>query len=117
MRTPVYISIVSVALLAGCGNDNKPKPVATTNAPAAAAPASGGYLGGLVNAQTRAVKTVDTAALNQAVQLFQVQEGRLPKDLDELVKKQLIAHVPDAPVGMKIVYDAATGEVKVVNAQ
>src|ERR1700679_758326 len=114
MKTSFYLPILSLALLTACGNDNTPKPVAATNAPAALA--SGGYLGGLVNAQTRAVKTVDTAALNQAVQLFQVQEGRYPKDLNELVKKQLIAHVPDAPPGMKIVYDATTGEVKVVNA-
>src|ERR1700743_1802325 len=98
MKTSLYVSIVSAALITGCGNENTPKPVAATNAPAAPAPS--GYLGGLVNAQTRAVKTVDTAALNQAVQLFQVQEGRYPKDLDELVKKQLIAHVPDAPPGM-----------------
>ena len=60
---------------------------------------------------------MDVAALNQAVQMFNVQEGRLPKDLNELVEKKLIAKIPDAPYGMKLQYDAATGTVSVVNAQ
>jgi hypothetical protein len=60
------------------------------------------------------VKTVDVASLNQALQLFNVQEDRFPKDLNELVEKKYIPKIPDAPYGMKIVYDAKAGNVKVV---
>ncbi len=85
-----------------------------TPAPGQPPPARDGYLGTLVRGQQVAVKGIDTAALNQEVQLFNVQEGRLPKDLNELVTKQYIGKLPDAPAGMKINYDAATGKVAVV---
>ncbi len=49
------------------------------------------------------------ASLNQAIQMFQVDKGRFPKDLNELVSEKLINSVPDAPYGMKLDYDATTG--------
>ena len=54
-----------------------------------------------------------TAALNNAIQLFDVQEGRLPKNLQELVPKY-VGKIPEAPLGYKLVYDAKKGEVSVV---
>src|SRR5882672_8502535 len=104
-------------LLVGCG-DKSSKPAQTTNAPAA----SGGsvltapvdYLGALDRAQKTATKTVDTAAINQAIQLFQVDKGRNPKDLKELVDEKFLPRIPDAPYGYKIIYDANAGVVKVV---
>jgi hypothetical protein len=109
MKLPVYLSIVAVAFLTGCGNDSS-KPAQTTGGP----PAGGDYLSTLARGQISAVKTVDTASLNQAIQMFNVQEGRFPKDLDELVKSKLIGEIPAAPAGMKIVYDSTAGQVKVV---
>lgn len=107
MKTLPLISIcLAVAALAtGCGDSSKSvntpeKNPADVNNP-------------LVNAKRTADKTVDAAALNQAVQLFNVQEGRLPKDLQELVPKY-IAKIPDAPLGYKITYNATSGEVSVV---
>ena len=67
----------------------------------------------LVNAKKTADKTIDVAALNQEVQLFYVQEGRFPKTLEELTPSY-ISKIPVAPLGYKIEYDAAKGEVKVV---
>jgi len=97
---------VSTTLLAtGCGDSSKSVSTPEKNPADVNNP--------LVNAKRVADKTVDTAALNQAVQLFNVQEGRLPKDLQELVPKY-IAKIPDAPLGYKIAYDATKGEVSVV---
>jgi hypothetical protein len=67
----------------------------------------------LVNAKKTADKTIDVAALNQEVQLFNVQEGRYPKTLEELTPGY-VAKIPVAPLGYKIEYDATKGEVKVV---
>ena len=64
--------------------------------------------------QQVAVKTIDTTSLNQEVRLFNAQEGRYPADLNELVTKQYIGKLPEAPVGMKLSYDATTGKVAVV---
>jgi len=112
------ICLVAGVVLAGCGKDDKPATNTTTvqSAPAAPAPAAPGgnsYLGAMVNAQQAAIKTVDVTSLNEEVQLFNVQEGRFPKDLNELVTKQYIGKLPPAPAGKKLVYDAVQGKVTV----
>jgi hypothetical protein len=121
MRKFYGLTFLAGALVfVGCGKEQTPAtPAPTASAPpaqsATPAPAHGdGYLGTLVRGQQTAVKGIDTAALNQEVQLFNVQEGRLPKDLNELVTKNYLGALPDAPVGMKIVYDAVQGKVTVV---
>ncbi len=116
MKTSLLITAVLGVCLAGCGGKSE-SPTETTNAPSTSGnplDAPGEYLGALVKGQQKAVKTVDVASLNQAIQLFQVQEGRNPKDLDELVAERYISKIPPAPVGMKIVYDPQAGSVKVV---
>lgn len=110
--------MAAVLLGAGCGDSKQSDATPATNTAAAPgenplnAPAD--YLGGMVKAKNAAVKTVDTASLNQAVQLFNAQEGRYPKDLQELVTENYLPRLPEAPTGMKLSYDAARGEVKVV---
>jgi stage V sporulation protein SpoVS len=100
--TPLLFLLAGLAI-AGCG-DEKSNPVT--------APVD--YIGSAVKKEQSAIKTIDTTALNQAVQLFNVQEGRLPKDLNELVEKKYIGKLPDAPAGMKLSYDANDGKVAVV---
>ena len=100
------LALVATGLIAGgCGKQESPAP--------ASAPT--GYVGALVKGQQTAVKTIDATSLNQDIQLFNVQEGRYPKDLDELVTKNYIGQLPEAPIGMKLVYDAAQGKVSVVS--
>ena len=71
------------------------------------------YLGAAANAKKSADKTLLSASLDQAVKMFSAQEGRMPKDLNELVPKYLKS-IPSPPPGMKYSYDPKTGEVKVV---
>jgi hypothetical protein len=75
------------------------------------------YLSTVAKAQQSAVKTVDTAFINHAIEMFNVEEGHLPKDLDELVAKKYLPKIPEAPFGSEIVYDAKAGTVKVVKKQ
>ncbi len=107
------LALVSLlgGLLAGCGE--KPAAPAKSDSAPDSAPAPAGYLQSITKAQKTAVKVVDTAALNKAIELFYVQEGRFPKDLEELVEKKLIPKIPPAPAGKKIVYDAKAGLVMV----
>jgi hypothetical protein len=113
MKTYCGLMLVAAILaLAGCGKEqDSPPPAGAAAATPANAPA--GYVGALARGQQVAVKTVDVASLNEEVRLFNVQEGRNPKDLDELVTKQYIAALPHPPAGMKFVYDAAQGKVSV----
>lgn len=107
MKSSLALVSLLGALLAGCGE--KPGPPAKSDA--ATAPAD--YLKSAARSQKSAIKAVDTAALNKAIELFYVQEGRFPKDLDEVVGKRFIPAIPPAPAGMKIVYDAKAGLVMV----
>ena len=117
MKTPLYFLFSAIVLLAGCGNKADPSAASAsaTNAPPGSNPlnAPSDYLGAIVDAKQRAVKTIDTVSLDQAVQTFSVEHGRYPKDLDELVQTKVIPKIPDPPYGMKLVYDPNTGTVKV----
>jgi hypothetical protein len=116
MKIPFCLSLTASLLLIGCGESSN-QPAQPTNGAASSgnplsAPAD--YVGALGKAQQTAVKTVDTTSLNQAIQMFSVENGRNPKDLNELVEKKFIPKVPDAPRGMKLEYDATAGKVKAV---
>jgi ABC-type Fe3+-hydroxamate transport system substrate-binding protein len=116
MKMSFCVSLVASLFLAGCGGSSE-KPAQPTNGAASSssplsAPAD--YVGALGKAQQAAAKTADTATLNQAIQMFNVEHGRNPKDLNELVEGKYIPKIPAAPYGMKLDYDATTGTVKVV---
>jgi hypothetical protein len=117
MRTSLLLSLSASLALIGCGEQSGQPTGATNSAAGGSSPLSApaDYVGALGKAKQTAVKTVDTTSLNQAIQLFNVDQGRNPKDLNELVEKKFIPRVPDAPQGMKLDYDAVAGKVKVVN--
>jgi len=108
----VFVPVAVAGLLVGCGHKSGSSPQAT-NAVNVATNGFAGYVKGLGEAQKTADKTIDVTSINKALQMFNVQEGRYPKDLQELVPNY-IAKIPDAPAGSKIVYDPNTGTVKVV---
>ena len=106
----------SALLLAGCGQKS-------SQSGASGGKSDGGgstltapvdYLNSAAKAEKSAVKTVDTTALTQAIQLFYADKGRYPKDLNELVTEKFMPRLPEAPYGMKIEYNATDGTVKVV---
>jgi hypothetical protein len=121
MKPSFLISVAAGLLLAGCGkNNSNPHPQGTntsqtTNTADSAnpAPSSADYLGTLMRADKYAVKTIDVSYLNEAIQLFHTQEGRLPKDLNELVPNY-VGKLPATSYGTKLDYDPNTGLVKVV---
>ncbi len=121
--SPVFLAVGLLAWV-GCEQSSNNPPTNPTNQPAKPTNQSAAignpltapvdYLGAVAAAKKSSEKTIDTAYLNQAIQLFHTAEGRYPKDLNELAAEQYIGRVPDAPYGMKIVYDATRGEVRVV---
>jgi hypothetical protein len=115
MKKLSLLSVLVALSVVGCG-DNSSKSASGTNT------ATGGsvvtapvdYLNAAAKAQQNAVKTVDTASLDKAIQLFNVEKGRYPKDLNELISEKYIKQIPTPPYGTKIDYDANSGRVSVV---
>lgn len=115
MKTTFFLTVAAGLLLAGCG-DKSNSTAQTTNGITAGNPLTApvDYLDAAGKAKQSAVKTVDVTSLNKAIQMFNVDQGRFPKDLNELVAEKYIPRIPDAPYGMKLEYDAKAGKVKVV---
>jgi hypothetical protein len=105
----LFIVALGCAFIVGCGDSG--------SKPSGAAPAtpagSSDYLSTITKAEHSAVKSVDVSAVTKAIQMFQVEQGRLPKDLNELVSMKYMPKIPDAPAGQKIDYDPNTGAVKI----
>ena len=106
-----FVFVVTAIFFAGCGNGSSSQRQGTNATVISASNNPADYLGGLVRAKQTADKTIDVSYLNQALQLFNVQEGRYPKTLAELTPKY-VAQIPAAPIGYKLDYDAVKGEVK-----
>ena len=114
MKTILCFLAVASVVLTGCG-DHSSKPGQSTNEVSGGVlSAPGDYGAALVKAQQFAVKTVDTASLKQAIQMFQADQGTLPQNLNELVQKKYLPKLPEAPTGMRLDYNPATGNVRVV---
>lgn len=95
----------------GCKGEKKSSSDSSSDNPLTA-PAD--YVNAIGKAQKSAQKTIGTVGLDQAIKAFHTEEGRLPKDLDELVSKGTISQIPPPPRGMKYDYDSKTGVIKVV---
>jgi hypothetical protein len=117
MKIALSLLLLSGLALSGCGKKEEKTTASSTNENNSSgnpltAPVD--YLGAVAKAKKSSEKTIETVSLNQAVQQFSAAEGRYPKDLNELVTEKYLPKLPEPPYGMKILYDAAKGEVKIV---
>src|SRR5438309_7792777 len=101
MKLLYYLSVVVSFSLVGCGEKSNSPATATNATSSGSSPltAPADYLGAMGKAQQNAVKTVDTTSLNKAIQMFNVDQGRNPKDLNELVEKKYMPQIPTPPPG------------------
>lgn len=114
MKKLSLVPMLAGLLVAGCGDSSSKTSGnnSTTGGNVATAPVD--YLKAAAKAQQDAVKTVDTTSLDKAIQLFNVEKGRYPKDLNKLISENYIKEIPKPPYGTKIDYDANSGRVSVV---
>ena len=115
----VPASLVALSLLAltlvGCGDQSgsgQSTNAAATSGNPVTAPVD--YLGAITKGEQSAIKTIDTTSIDKAIQLFQVDKGRLPNDLNELVQEKYLPKIPETPYGYKLDYNPTTGKIKVV---
>ena len=72
------------------------------------------YLGAVAKGKTSSEAKLSLLSIQQAIQGYEAQEGKHPRELQDLVKAGLLPSLPKAPTGMKFSYDPATTTVKVV---
>ncbi|HET7625315.1 MAG TPA: hypothetical protein VFM25_08615 [Verrucomicrobiae bacterium] len=109
MKTPLLFLSAALAIVTGCGESSNKSAQQTNSTSAVNAPAD--YLGAVGQAQNYAVRTADLAPISEAIRMFNAENGRNPKDLNELVQQKYLPRLPKAPAGSKFVYDPATGKV------
>jgi hypothetical protein len=102
----------------GCGNHEGGSPSAATNSASSSgnpitAPVD--YLGAIGKAKKSASKVATSVGITEAIKMFYIQEGRYPKDLNELVSPDYLPKLPAPPPGMKFDYNPTNGVVKVVS--
>ncbi len=128
-RLWLFGTMAAAALvLTGCPEKRRPagatpaKPGAAPTAPAsgnAKTPEAKGpladYAHTLDKSEKKAAEVTGLLTLNQAVQQFNVIEGRLPRTLDELVETRYLPKLPAAPRGKRFIYDSKAGEVTVAD--
>ncbi len=112
MKTLRLIPAVLLLALVGCSKST-PSEGGDGGAPQKTTATPGDYLNNLTTAEKRASKTVDTSAVNRAIETFYVEEGRFPKDLLELVELKYIPLIPKLPEGANWDYDTNTGVVMI----
>jgi hypothetical protein len=95
-------ALAMIALQTGCG-ENRPRNVGDE------------YLRSTLGSMGRAESVAGTAALNSAIQLFNVENGRNPKSLQELKDKNFLHQMPPAPPRKKWAYDPQTGKVSLAD--
>ena len=111
---PLFCAALAASLLVGCSKqetETETQPETAAGENPLTAPAD--YLGAINQAQKAAVRTVDLASIDKAIDMFQVQEERLPASLNELVTKGYLPAIPQPPAGSTISYDPKTGKVQI----
>jgi len=108
--------LTAVFVLCGCGkkSDAESSSQQTNFSSGNPVTAPVDYLGAVAKAKKYSDKTIDLANIKRAIKDFEASEGRFPKDLSELVTEKYLPSLPKPPTGMRIEYDAKTGDVKIV---
>ncbi len=127
MTTKLLLLLFISATLVGCGSKGAATASGTNSVPAtnaASEPAKRNdgnplmapvnYLGAVAAAKSAAERSIDTSSLTHEIQLFYAQEGRYPRDLNELVTENYIPSLPKPPYHSRYLYNPGTGEIRTV---
>lgn len=74
------------------------------------------YLAAQGKAKKMAERTINMVEIQSAIQKFQAMEDRYPRNFTELVQQHYLQAMPEAPTGMRFVYNPTTGQARLVPA-
>src|SRR5258705_2597680 len=106
MRLALWLLIVGAGLFfCACSKRESGTQSATNASNTSSSGNSADYFGAMTRAKKAADRTVGAAGVNQAIQMFQAEQGRNPTSLNELVTKKYLPSIPAPPTGMKYDYN------------
>ena len=114
MKAIVLLSLMAGLLVAACKQEEASPSKSSTSPGGNPLTAPVDYLDAAARAKQKAATTVSSAGLDKAIQLFAANEGRFPKDLNELVRPDYLNAIPPPPTGMEYSYNPTNGVVKLV---
>jgi len=114
MKALPILSLMAGLIFAGCKKDEASTQKSSTAPGGNPVTAPVDYLEAAARAKQNAAKTVSSVGLDKAIQLFAANEGRYPKDLNELVRPDYLNAIPPPPAGMQYSYNPTNGVVKLV---
>lgn len=114
MKALLLLSLMAGLFFVGCKKEEASPPKSSTAPGGNPVTAPVDYLAAAAKAKQNAAKTVSGVGLDKAIQLFAANEGRYPKDLNELVRPDYLGAIPPPPAGMRYDYNPTNGVVKVV---
>ena len=109
-----YALLVAALLEVGCKKQAPAKPAGDSVMSGNPALAPLDYLAAQGKAKKFAEKAISTAELTSAIQKFNALEERFPRDLNELAQQHYLQAPPMPPRGMRFLYNAQTGEIRIV---
>lgn len=98
------LPLLAIIALGACTEKQPPRKAKRTTAGA-------GYMQTVVESKSAALEQVAQIEADRAIKNFQLEEGRFPKDLDEL--RDSGAKLRELPPGREYVYDPKSGKVLV----
>ncbi len=106
MRKVIVLALLFLPLLLSCNRREKEEDLGILNAPE--------KYTGVMGKTLKKTKAMDSLLyLKNKINTFQIQEGRYPASLNELVEKKYIEKLPVPPEEMVFTYDSSTGKVDV----
>lgn len=116
MKIAMHSALAVALLMAACSPAKKETQAEQTNAAAGDNPltAPADYLGAVAASKRTAVRVVDVASVQKAIEMFDVSEGRHPANLQELVTEKYLPRLPELPTGLAYQYDPVSGQVQTV---
>lgn len=113
-RLLALLAATAALLSPGCKEKKPAEPPVSSTSGGNPLTAPTDYLGAVAKAQKTAGNKLSATSIQQAIQAYQAQEGKLPKELQDLVTAGVLPSLPTPPRGMKFSYDPKSGDVKVV---
>ena len=110
-RWVILTLVVSALTFSGCGEEKPEESSESAGTGGSVVSAPVDYLGAVANAKKSSEGKLALAQLQQAIQYYQIENGKFPESLEALLASDHLTRMPKVPYKTKFVYDSKSGKV------